>query len=105
MRAYLKLRRRARVEITHAEALHCRAPRPHLGRTSAAPRPHFGLPRGGRPDTVKQIVTTLTDPDSSDLLEPVGGGAAAEVVQEAAADGDMAPDPDDSRSRDLLGTF
>mmetsp|Transcript_16786 Transcript_16786/g.55061 ORF Transcript_16786/g.55061 Transcript_16786/m.55061 type:complete len:437 (+) Transcript_16786:656-1966(+) len=50
-----------------------------------------------RPDTVKQIVTTLTDPDSSDLLEPVGGGAAAEVVQEAAADGDMAPDPDESR--------
>jgi len=39
------------------------------------------------------------------LLEPVGGGAAAEVVQEAAADGDMAPDPDESRSRDLLGTF
>jgi len=50
-----------------------------------------------RPDTVKQIVTTLTDPDSSDLLEPVGGGGAAEVVQEAVADGDMAPDPDESR--------
>ena len=38
----------------------------------------------GRADTVRQIVTSLTDPEASELLEVDGGEDGAELLEDAA---------------------
>ena len=40
----------------------------------------------GRADTVRQIVTSLTDPEASELLEVDGGEDGAELLQEDVPD-------------------
>ena len=55
-----------------------------------------------RPDTIRQIVTSLTDPESAaELLEGEGGeGEEAGAIEDGGGEGDWWTDPDDSKLTD-----